>query len=86
MMDVQDNHIFMVQVNSNFNLPIFDINYSKEKKMIANIGTIKESAFRHFGEDEGGDFEEDPLKNLEVIAMGMKDDGFQYLNQQANMH
>lgn len=36
--DVDDNHIFMVQVNSNFNLPIFDINYSKEKKMISNIG------------------------------------------------
>lgn len=35
----------MVQVNSNFNLPVFDINFSKEKKMIQNIGMIKESAF-----------------------------------------
>ena len=26
--NVDSNHVFMVQVNSNFNLPIFDINYS----------------------------------------------------------
>jgi hypothetical protein len=50
--EVDHNHIFMVQVNSNFNLPVFEINYSKEKKNIANIGQIKESAFRNYGGEE----------------------------------
>lgn len=79
--DVADGHVFMVQVNSNFNLPIFDINYSKEKKMIANIGTIKESAFRQFGEEneDAGNFGEEENNGL-MNAMDPKEAGFQYLN------